>query len=315
MKLLEELISTPSPSGMEGLVRDIVLRELDALSISHDVDGKGNVWATVGDKAKSLFTAHMDCIHNTTPVEWEIKEGLMKLKVGCFQEALGSDDKAGIAILMHMIAHDVGGTYLFTVEEEVGCVGAKHAAESCPAHIKQAICFDRKGKGSVITDMSGGPSCSDAFSEGIIAGLLESNMVYVADPTGSTTDTNAFRHQTLNHTNISVGYENEHTQWEELDVAHFLELKDAVLKVDWEGLSEEERPAISSTTAAPWWERYDQTGPTKVLINSFSFDEACDNLMEWVGTEGFVTTAEVEDIILGLQELHDVETSYEFTGT
>ena len=60
-RLMEELTNAPGPPGFEGPVRDIVVRELEALGIPVEYDGLGSVIATEpGDGPRLMVTAHMD---------------------------------------------------------------------------------------------------------------------------------------------------------------------------------------------------------------------------------------------------------------
>jgi len=254
MELLNEIVGTASPSGFEKGVQDIVVRECLAHKHKPRIDAVGNVWAKIGDKPRTIFTAHMDCVHNHYPVIFEVDEkGIMSLSKESHQTALGADDSVGVSILLHMMEHEVEGIYLFTIKEEVGCIGASHAAKNCPDYVDQAICFDRKDTESVITRMSGGDCCSDAFATDLIRELGKTGLTFKKDPSGSTTDTNKFAGCTLNHTNISAGYYDEHSERETLDTNFFLALKSAVLEVDWNSLSSEKRPAYTPPTLFKSW--------------------------------------------------------------
>jgi putative aminopeptidase FrvX len=59
LKLLEELVAIPGPSGQERLVREALGRHLEALGLAHRTDAKGNL--LVGsEKPRIVVTAHMD---------------------------------------------------------------------------------------------------------------------------------------------------------------------------------------------------------------------------------------------------------------
>jgi hypothetical protein len=59
---------------------------------------------------------------------------------------------------------------------------------------------------------------------------------YIIDPTGVLTDSVQFIKIYSECTNISVGYQNEHTFSELQDIDHLTKLAEACLKVDWNGL-------------------------------------------------------------------------------
>lgn len=286
LELFKELISTPSPSGKERAVQTIIIRELDALQIPYRLDEVGNVWARIGEKPRTLFTAHMDCVHNDEDVLWEIDDkGIMSLQKDCKQRALGADDKAGIAILLHMMNYDVEALYLFTVKEEVGCVGAKHAAKNCPKYINQAICFDRKANTSIITSMFNGDCCSKEFTASLIAQFDKQEVFFMDDPTGSTTDTAQFIDSTLNHTNISAGYLNEHTKLETVDTIFLQKLMEAATCIEWDKLSDVKRP--KKVVHDYWANKRGKTRPNLWLCDSG--EEAITSYLAWLSTQTYVS--------------------------
>jgi len=307
MKLLKELIKIVSPSGFEGNVQALIIRELKEYGKPHRIDDVGNIWVEDAG-SRTLFTAHMDCVHNNHPVLFDVEEGVMSLSLKSKQTALGADDKTGVRMLLHLLKHNTPGTYLFTVEEEVGCVGAAHAAKSCPSHINQAICFDRKANDSIITRMSGRDCCSSEFAESLIKELGKGGLVFKKDRTGSTTDTNKFSDATLNHTNISAGYQDEHTIYETLDLKFFKELMKASLLVDWEGLSEVERPKyvvpVYSPPAYKKWEEEEKEEILDLVCYSFSHEDALENVVEFVKKKNYLRKSSMVFLLETLQEYY-----------
>lgn len=323
MELFRKLLETASPSGHEKGVQDIVIEELDAMGVEHVLDKHGNIWTRVGETDQpTLFTAHMDCIHNDHPVilDWDDDTGIVKLHGDCKQRALGADDSVGVRMLLHMIEHSVEALYIFTTEEETGCKGAAFAAKFCPDYIKHAITFDRKDVSSVITSMSWGKCCSDEFAQAIIDGL---DMGHEMDDTGSTTDTEKFRDKTLNHTNISAGYYQEHTKSERCDLDYVQDLMDAVLKVKWNELPQVKRPVIPKYSVSKYMK---YKAPSFYFMETLAdsnggFEEVIDNLMAVVDKRVthsmYFTKAEMKEMLEGLLLVHfcsgqwDIETTEE----
>ena len=315
--LLYELIRTPSPSGYEKAIQNIVMRELKAYNKFGRLDGKGNIWCTIGKEPNTLFTAHMDSVHRNmgVPVDFEIdKNNIMSLTKDCKQTALGADDKVGVRVLLHMIEKGIKGVYIFTVSEEIGCIGAAHAAKSCPKHVKHAVCFDRKANDSVITRMAGGTCCHDDFADSIIKQFGEQGMEFRKDTFGSFTDTNKFREQTLNHTNISAGYKFEHSKLEVLDLNHVDKLMKAVLKIKWEDLPTIKRP-VTTYNRYQHGNQYSQEGAfakqkkkiEDMVATCFSTEEAFTKLTEFIEKERYISTTEAKTMIKELRELHEFE--------
>jgi hypothetical protein len=203
------------------------------------VDGMGNFAVSVGT-SDTLFTCHTDTVHRAGGVNlFTEKDGFLLAKGA----PLGADDGAGIAILFHMMKHKVAGTYLFCRAEEVGGQGSQYIADTNSLWLKQfkrAIAFDRKGTSDVITHQ-GSRCASDSFGMALSLALSEAHdgLLYAPSAYGVFTDTANFTHLIPECTNVSVGYYNEHSNNEKLDLHHLQKLADAVIKVDWEALPTE----------------------------------------------------------------------------
>jgi hypothetical protein len=96
--------------------------------------------------------------------------------------------------------------------------------------VKCAIALDRRGTTSIITHQGAGRGCSDEFGRSLAAIL---KMGHVLDDTGIYTDTAEFFHLVPNCTNISVGYQNEHTKKETLNKMYIEALRDSLIAADW----------------------------------------------------------------------------------
>lgn len=230
-------------------------------------DGAGNMHVDLREDAKrhrTLFVAHVDTVHKTTgkntysQVEkWEVKAvgeaiGGTIIAKG---DVLGADDGAGVALLMHMMSHGIPAYYLFTQGEERGGIGAKFVAKNYSkvlVEMDRAIAFDRRGTDSVITYQGFSRCCSDAFGDALAQELNDNaaNFFYSPDPSGVYTDTAEFTELISECTNISVGYDHEHTTKECLDVAHYHALAKAVLAVRWDELPVRRDPMVEDTMYA-----------------------------------------------------------------
>lgn len=177
-----------------------------------------------------LFSAHTDTVHSLKdPVEQEV---IYDEESGYVYKnddiPLGADNAAGCAVLMHMIESDVPGAYIFHRGEERGGIGSegvkKHQAEWL-RRFKWAIAFDRRGTDSVITEMFCGETASTEFALALAAKLNEdSGFGYKPDDTGSFTDTANYVGLIPECTNVSVGYDFEHSKNETLDMWHLQKL-------------------------------------------------------------------------------------------
>lgn len=239
--------------------------------LSYDAVGNLHVDARVDATHRTLFVAHVDTVHRD--------EGANKIRKTAGKwyadgAALGADDGAGVAILMHMLCSGVPAYYVFTQGEECGGIGAKHLAknETLLSQFDRAIAFDRRGIDSVITHQGWGRCCSDEFAQALADELSSGNvLMYLGDDTGVYTDTAEFVDIIPECTNISVGYMYEHSDKEELNIHHFVALANAVLTVPWDSLPTTRDPAVvdnkwewpeystpSGAWADNWWKDYDK---------------------------------------------------------
>lgn len=161
-----ELISVPCPSKDEKAEAELIMRKLDELGIEYKMDNVnektggncGNIWAyikgTVSDAPKLLFEAHMDSVAPTTGTKVVRKDGVL---YSDGTTTLGGDDKVGVAGMLEAVralkednvAHgDV--QLLFTVSEEIGCLGVVHLDKSL-IKADYGYCMDIGGAPGEIT--------------------------------------------------------------------------------------------------------------------------------------------------------------------
>jgi hypothetical protein len=204
-------------------------------------DPHGNWWMEIatssGDRPTTCFMCHLDTAdHCVEPIV-----RVIDIKSICGTDGksiLGADDRAGLAIMLHMCSRDVPGLYYLFAGEESGCVGSRRAeaAKAIPDHIERAISFDRKGKTSVITHQMGTETCSDEFAWSLSNALNAYGLNYSPDPGGTYTDSNEFRAVIPECTNLSVGYERQHSTQETQDLTFLGYLAQVCCEIDWEGL-------------------------------------------------------------------------------
>jgi hypothetical protein len=247
-KTLARALSMMRPHNSEGTKRltDWLEERAPLYAKTHrDAAGNLHVDTRVSPLNRTLFVAHVDTVHRKegpnkiaqTPTYW-YADGA----------ALGADDGAGVAMLMHLMYSGVPAYYIFTQGEECGGIGAaylaKHWGEGL-AEFDRAIAFDRRGIDSVITHQGRGRCCSDAFADALSAALnADDTLMYLPDNTGVYTDTAEFIEVIPECTNISVGYYHEHSDKESLDIIHFQALADRVALIDWDSLPTDRDPTV-----------------------------------------------------------------------
>jgi len=192
------------------------------------------------NKNRVLWSCHIDTMHRNQPdvIKQEVYIDPFDVAfVDNKSDCLGADNGAGVFLLLEMIDAGIAGTYLFHRGEEKGCWGSSQIASEYEEYLKNfthAIAFDRKGTTSIITHQSGSRACSDKL--GIqLANLF--GMGYKLDDTGVYTDTAEYTHLIPECLNISIGYANEHTSKESLDVSHVMALRDKILSIQWDKIT------------------------------------------------------------------------------
>lgn len=200
-------------------------------------DGTVHAYAVrIGAGSRIAFCAHTDSVHNRQNpaifqrVAFDTVRGEYFVADPKQRDCLGADNAAGCYVLLRMIQAKVPGLYLFFRGEERGGIGSGWITENKPelfGRIDAAIAFDRRGTNSIITEMMVGRTCSDKFALSLADEL---GMRHSPDPTGSFTDTANLAELVPECTNVSVGYENEHSADETLDAAYVEKLVTACVR-------------------------------------------------------------------------------------
>ena len=166
------LASVNSLSRREGPVAEHLIRRLRELQLVVTVDDSalrtgsdtGNVMVRVPGNSPGptvLLCAHMDTVGSTEGMVPVLRDGVIYSNG---ETVLGADDKAGIAIILSVLADLKGGgvphpdlEVVFTVQEEVGLFGAKHLK----AELKAAFGYILDGDGPVGHIVNQAPSKVD----------------------------------------------------------------------------------------------------------------------------------------------------------
>lgn len=265
MKTLLEILSLKRPHGGVGerFVAEEILSRLPYELMYYAPAGKPMAYLITTDpESTTLFVSHLDTVHREdgpNPVVYDESSQWMYKDTAFVENVtpLGADDGAGVWLLYKMIEAGVPGTYLFTVGEECGGVGAKWMSECASDFLgkfERAIEFDRRGTTSVITHQGFGRCCSDDFAQSLADKL---GMDFKPDNTGVYTDTAEFTEIIPECTNISCGYDREHSGAETLDVAFLEDLLVVCLSLDWSSLPVVRDPAEVDAVGyeGAWWDK------------------------------------------------------------
>ncbi len=244
----------PAYSSTERAFIDRFIRPLPGAYI----DGGHNWHVQVGD-SPILWSCHTDTVHRLQGYQTLHLEGsiihLSKRSRKRGFDCLGADDTAGVALCVQMIRANVPGHYIFHSAEEIGGIGSTWIAKETPDLLQRftyAIALDRRGTGDVITHQYG-RCCSDAFANSL-ADVLNTGtpLAYAPDDSGIFTDTANYTDLIGECTNLSVGYENAHTNRECLDVDHVERLFHALCALSPDSLVSSRQPGDDD----PDWHTY-----------------------------------------------------------
>lgn len=234
--LFLKLTKSTMPGGHETLVEKYLPK-------GWKKDFHGNYYIKIGDPT-TMFTSHVDTADSGQPKE--VNRVIKGDKIETDGKTiLGADDKAGTAIMIKMIEKGVTGLYYFFLNEERGCVGSRalntyldtHKDDELYKKITKVVALDRRDFDSVITFQVGERCCSEEFANELAKRLNDvGGFKYKPDPTGSVTDSHHVAGKFSECTNLSVGYDAQHTVRENQDIAFLTKLADACCKIDWETL-------------------------------------------------------------------------------
>ena len=318
MNTLLQMLTYKRPHGSDTEMQ-FIERFIQPLSehpnvVAYDTDEVGNIFVTTVPSSRTLFTAHVDTVHSTEGVQLVTHDTNINLiylddKAALTTNCLGADDTAGMWLMLQMIDKGVPGTYAFFRGEERGGIGSRHAAKANPeffAQFDRAVAFDRRGTGDVITHQAGGRCCSDTFASALADQLNLGNVTYAPCPTGIFTDTANLTDLIAECTNLSCGYDCEHSVNESLDAEHLLHMRDALINVDWEGLPTARKPGEVDPEDYNygWFRDYDRTpvgyAPTKDVM-----------LMNFKELVKYVKKADPEDVAEVIYDLIDQVLMYQ----
>lgn len=254
-------------------------------------------------KNNILWSCHIDTMHRSDPNTIKQDVYLDQFDVAFVDDkndCLGADNGAGVFLLLEMIEARIAGTYIFHRGEEKGCWGSSQIASDHEDFLKtftHAIAFDRKGTTSIITHQSGSRACSDKLGLQL-ASLFGMN--YRLDDTGVYTDTAEYTHLIPECLNISIGYANEHTSKESLNVAHVLTLRGKIFSIPWGSIALE-----VDRKPEPKYSRYGQF--------NFDYGLAYDDLLYMNGDQikKWAKTASPQEITYLIQDLVSQISYYE----
>lgn len=212
-------------------------------------DAFGNRYKIVGDDPKILFSSHTDTVHRTDGLQKLVMDKVKQVLYKDDNEPLGADDGAGMWLMLKMIEAEIPGLYIFHRGEECGGLGSNHIATKNTKLIEgmtHAIAFDRRGNNDIITTQSVGKCASQDLAEALNTQLGGG----YTSCRGSFTDTANYVDIIPECTNLSIGYNREHTAHEWLDYKYLTELAQKMQDVKWDELPKVREPGDDGYSAA-----------------------------------------------------------------
>ena len=215
-KLLLDIFHVPARTFFEEQMSLFIKNYLNKYRIDYNEDKHGNIY-NLSYPDKPILNSHMDTVQDEND---SMLQHFAKIRGNVLSGygTIGADDKCGIYLILDII-RERKVNFLFTVEEEIGCVGAGHfVAENNIRSFPYSLTLDRFGSSDIIcynneygtlkfqNDLS---AVGKKFGYNPAKGVL-SDADQISDQ--------------LSCANLSVGYYNHHTKTEfvlvnELEVA------------------------------------------------------------------------------------------------
>ena len=237
-KLIERLVSLSQKGMHEAMSHFLKARYDNKVIVTKDYI------VAIGDIPIALV-AHMDTVFKTPVADlyYDQRKGVLWSPQG-----LGADDRAGIFAIMKIIESGLRPSVILTTDEEQGGLGATAlASQKCPIpNLKYMIQLDRHGTNDCVF--------YECFNEDFYDYVESFGFV---EAYGSFSDISFLMPQWLVcGVNLSVGYEDEHSDVETL---HIAPLFDTIRKVqemllDAENAEEfEYDELVFSSRGSSWW--------------------------------------------------------------
>lgn len=192
------------------------------------VDAFGNWSVVIGDAPRHVWSSHTDTVHKRSGKQRVSVDahGILSASSG---DCLGADDTAGVWLMCELIRRGVAGRYVFHYGEERGCIGSRNLVNDAPDWLRDTdmvIALDRKDVDDIITHQCGCRTASDAFAEALADQLNagDTTLRYAPSEWGMYTDSESYADTVAECTNLSVGYDGQHSRAETLDTGHALAL-------------------------------------------------------------------------------------------
>lgn len=208
-------------------------------------DAYSNLVLEIGERPSIMFCAHIDTVHRIggrQTLHYDGRTLSLSKKAKKTSNCLGADDTAGVWLITEMVKAGIEGQYVIHHAEESGAIGSADRAKNPKLFdgISACIAFDRYGYDSVITHQCSRRTASDTFARSFAFAIGDDT--FTPDSTGVFTDSESYAALIPECTNISVGYYNQHTKTETLNVPFLIRLRDSLVNAKWHQLKIDRDP-------------------------------------------------------------------------
>lgn len=222
---LKEVLSIPTISRKEELMREYIITFAIKNGIDYKIDHKGNVYLTKGSEKMTsgeyypCVVSHIDTVHRQHEELIEQNERLVIFeKDGILtahhphdgnQTGIGGDDKCGVFVCLSLLEELDVVKGAFFVEEEIGMLGSQNLEPEFFDNVGYAIQFDAPSANWITEVCSGVKIFDEEFKEKITPILKEGGYTkFSCDPF---TDVNQLSQKfDFNCLNLGCGYYNQH---------------------------------------------------------------------------------------------------------
>jgi di/tripeptidase len=303
LDFLKEVLSLPSISGDESMVRDYIIEYAKTYGIDYYTDKKGNIYLTKGmlDSTDEYFpcvVSHMDTVHRShrTLIENKVRLTIKEDNLGWLtahhpetdkQTGIGGDDKCGVYVCLELFKNFDKLKGAFFVEEEIGMLGSKESDDKFFENVGYAIQFDAPSSNWISEVCSGVKLFDEDFKNEIKGVLNESGYnKFSIDPF---TDVNQLaKKYDFNCLNLGCGYYRQHSDSEYVVISEVEDsLKAGIQLINKLGVTKyvhkktAEKPIISETYKFGLSSQFDEFDDTQFMDE---FDEMGESVTEMVVT-------------------------------
>ena len=235
---LIKLLSIPGTSGNEELVADKVLEMLGEITGTSSAVFDGNIQGELRKSTEKaiLLSAHMDVFDEFSPGAPIVKQENILHRPG---NVLGADDRAGIVLILDVLRYfsefndGYSIKYLFTTSEEHAPHGVENVDPKFFEDIEFALSLDRKGCKDIVYKHGSIEYSSPEFAEKI---SRVSKYLFGIDDAfspceGGVSDLRFWSELGIESVNLSIGYSDQHTHKESLNLSCWNRTYELVLRI------------------------------------------------------------------------------------